>query len=110
MKVNNLSEMEKGWFVGDFTPSLLKTRAVEVAVKRYQKGDYEELHYHKVATEITVIVSGLVEMNGVKYKEGDMITIEPNESTDFKALEDSVNVVVKLPGEPNDKYTQEKKL
>ena len=41
MKVSKLSDMEKGWFVGDFFPTLIKTTDVEVAVKNYKKGDYE---------------------------------------------------------------------
>lgn len=44
-------------------------------------------------------------MNGVEYAAGDIIVMEPDESTDFECLEDdTVNVVVKLPGASNDKY------
>lgn len=96
--------MIKGWFVGNFDPSLLKTNDVEVAVKHYKKGESEEKHYHKVATEITVVISGKVRMNGIEYLEGDIIVIEPGESTDFEALTDAVNTVVKYPGANNDKY------
>lgn len=104
MKTAKLEDMIKGWFVGNFEPSLLKTNDVEVAVKEYKKGDYEERHYHKIATEITVIVSGRIRMNGIEYSKGDIIVIAPGESTDFEALEDSVNTVVKFPGANNDKY------
>lgn len=107
MKTAKLEDMVKGWFVGNFEPSLLKTNDVEVAVKEYKKGDYEDRHYHKVATEITVIISGRVKMNGVEYTQGDMIVIEPNESTDFEALDDSINAVVKYPGASNDKFLGE---
>jgi quercetin dioxygenase-like cupin family protein len=106
MQISKLSNMKKGWFIGDFSPTLVKTRSVEVAVKFYKKGDREDRHYHKVATEITVVISGKVRMNGVEYKAGDIIVIDPNESTDFEALEDSVNTVVKLPGAQDDKYMQ----
>mgnify|MGYP000300603123 CR=1 FL=1 len=104
MKVAKLEDMVKGWFVGNFEPTIIKTNNVEVAVKEYKKGDYEEKHYHKIATEITVIISGRVKMNDVEYFKGDIIVIEPNEATDFEALEDTVNAVVKLPGASNDKY------
>ena len=107
MRVAHLSDMIKGWFVGNFDPTLLKTNDVEVAVKEYKKGDKEEKHYHKIATEITVIVSGKVRMNGVEYAKGDIIVIEPGEATDFEALEDSVNTVVKFPVSNNDKYLGE---
>lgn len=109
MKVSNLSDMTKGWFVGNFDPSLIKTRDVEVAVKTYKKGDYEEKHYHKIATEITVIVKGSVKMNGIVYKENDIIIIEPNEKTDFLALQDAICTVVKYPGASNDKYIDNNK-
>lgn len=107
MKTANLDEMVKGWFVGDFSPTLIKTTNVEVAVKKYKKGDFEAGHYHKLATEITVIVSGKVKMNGKIYREGDIVVIEPCEVTDFEALEDSVSTVVKFPGAKDDKYVGE---
>lgn len=105
MKIDNLQNMVKGWFIGNFEPSLLKTNDCEVAVKEYKKGDYEGKHFHKIATEFTVIISGKVRMNGVEYKAGDIIVMEPNEITDFECLEDGTkNVVVKIPGANNDKY------
>ena len=104
MKTAKLADMTKGWFVGDFLPTLYKTKDVEVAVKVYKAGDYEKTHYHKVATEITVIVSGTVKMNDIRYSEGDIIVTEPGESTDFLAVTDAINTVVKIPGETNDKY------
>lgn len=105
MKVANLRTMKKGWFVGNFEPSLFKTNDCEVAVKYYKKGDSEVAHFHKVATEFTCIISGRVLMNSVEYKAGDIVVMEPNDITDFIALEDNtVNVVVKIPGVNNDKY------
>ena len=104
MKLNKLSEMFRGWVVGNFEPTLYKTDDVEVAVKEYKAGDKEEKHYHKIATEITVIVSGHVLMNGLTYSSGDIITIEPGEATDFEALQDTTTTVVKLPCVKDDKY------
>ena len=104
MKIAKLDEMKGGWFIGNFEPSLLKTNDCEVAVKRYREGDYEKSHYHKVATEYTVVVQGRVKMFGTVYSAGDIIIVEPGEITDFYALEDSVNVVLKIPGTNNDKY------
>ncbi len=105
MIIANLEDMVKGWFIGNFSPSLCQTNAVEVAVKRYNKGDAEARHHHKVATEYTVVISGRVRMNGVEYGENAIIVMQPNESTDFECLADNtVNVVVKLPGASNDKY------
>lgn len=107
MRVEKLSNMYKGWFVGNFEPSLYKTNDCEVAIKSYVKGDFEKKHYHKAATEITIIVEGKVRMFNKEYSKGDMLVVEPGEATSFEALEDCINVVVKLPGVNNDKYEVE---
>jgi quercetin dioxygenase-like cupin family protein len=75
-----------------------------VAVKHYKAGDHEGAHFHKVATEITLIVSGTVRMAGVEYGAGDIVVMEPGDITDFEALTDAINVVVKTPGVLDDKY------
>ncbi len=104
MTLANLQEMTKGWFIGNFEPSLYKTNAVEVAVKRYAQGDREGRHYHKVATEFTVVLSGRIRMDKNEYGADDIVRVEPGEATDFECLEDTVTVVVKIPGAENDKY------
>jgi len=104
MQKAKLSDMVRGWFIGDFSPTVLTTQAVEVGVKLYKAGDSEERHFHKIATEVTIILSGRVRMNGVEFVAGDIVTTEPMESTDFEVLEDASTVVVKLPGAINDKY------
>ena len=107
MEISSLNEMKKGWFVGNFEPSIIKTDKVEVAVKEYKAGDYEKKHYHKIAKEITVIISGEIMMNNKKMEKGDIVILEPFEPSDFRAITDSIDVVVKIPGESNDKYLLE---
>jgi mannose-6-phosphate isomerase-like protein (cupin superfamily) len=104
MKHHRLDDMVKGWFVGNFTPTAFAADAVEVGVKLYKAGDRESAHYHKVATELTVIVSGRVRMFDREWTANDIITVEPGEPTAFEALEDTVTVVVKLPCVAGDKY------
>ncbi len=106
MRKARLEDMKAGWFVGAFSPTALKTDAAEVAVKHYAAGQGEKRHYHKVATEVTVIVAGEVEMNGVRYGAGQIIVIEPGEVTDFKAVTAATTAVVKIPGALNDKYME----
>ena len=107
MKIAKVSDMIKGWFIGDFAPTLWKTNDVEVAVKHYKAGDAETAHFHKIATEFTVITAGTVEMNGVQYQAGDIVVIERGEVTDFRAITDVTTTVVKIPGAANDKYEVE---
>lgn len=107
IKVFNLNDMTKGWFVGNFTPTVLSTNQVEVAVKKYKAGEYEPAHHHKIATEITVITDGVVRLNGIVYKTGSILLIEPNTVTDFLAVTDATTTVVKYPGAKDDKYPGE---
>ena len=107
MQVFSLDSMTKGWFVGDFSPCVCKSKDFEVAVKYYKKGDSESRHYHKIATEITCIAQGRVQMNGVEFSTGDIVLIAPKQNTDFIALEDSTTVVVKIPSAKNDKFLGE---
>jgi len=43
-------------------------------------------------------------MLGSIWRAGDIIIIEPGEATDFEAVTDSINVVVKFPSVAGDKY------
>jgi len=104
MKIYNLNDMVNGWFVGPFEPSVINTNVCEVAIKNYKNGHIEKNHFHKIAAEITVVISGTIKMNGTIYPEGSIIFMEPGEETDFEALSDAINVVFKIPGEKNDKF------
>ncbi len=104
MKVSRIEDFTRGWFIGNFEPSLFKTNDVEVAYKTYKAGDKEKKHYHKIATEISIITRGKVIMNGVEYSKGDIIVMEPFDVADFSVIEDAENIVVKIPGANNDKY------
>jgi len=104
MDYSNLDDMFKGWFVGNFSPTALSTPACEVGVKKYKAGDKEESHFHKIGTEVTLILSGSVSMNGMTLHEGQIVKINPGEATDFKAITDVITVVVKTPSAVDDKY------
>lgn len=104
MNLYNLKDFVKGWFIGFFDNSIVKTNNFEIAIKKYKIGDSENRHLHKIATEYTVIISGKVLMNNQKFISGDIIEIGPNESTDFYCLEDTITCVVKIPSLDNDKF------
>lgn len=99
-----MDEMLRGWFVGGFAPVALHSDVCEVAVRHYAEGDAKALHHHRVATEVTVIVSGEVEMMGRRWVAGDIVVVEPFEATAFRALAASCCVVVKQPGVADDKF------
>jgi len=105
MDTFKLEDFTKGWLVGDFEPSLIRSKDIEVAVKVYKKHDSEQRHHHKIATEITIIASGKVMMNDACYGPGSIIRINPGEDTDFQVLTDEVvTMVIKTPSVTDDKY------
>ena len=104
MKLYNLKNMIKGWFIGNFEPAIIKTELFEIAVKTYKCGDEEEEHYHKIAKEITIIMSGTVDFNNKQYFEDDIIIVAPNEKIKFKSITDSKTLVIKIPSCISDKY------
>lgn len=101
---HRLDRFTKGWFVGNFSPTLLASDDVEVAIKNYKAGERENSHHHKVATELTAIISGRVQMSGEEIGAGEIVKIHPGQSTDFVALTDVTTVVVKMPCVSGDKY------
>jgi len=109
MKVFNLNSFKGGWFVGDFEPAIFRAQGFEVGIKHYASGVEEPLHVHKVATEITVIVSGRAKVNGKIYEAGQIIVLAPGEPAKFETLAATITAVVKVPSAPNDKYLLEEK-
>lgn len=102
--VHRLDGMTRGWFVGDFEPSLVRMDAAEVAVQHFAAGEVEAEHHHKLATEITVIVRGRAIMCGRELVAGDIIVLPPGTATSFQAIEDTTTTVVKTPSVLGDKY------
>ena len=107
MRQGRLHDMVGGWFVGDFSPSLLRSKECEVAVKSYAAGDRESAHRHLVATEVTLILDGRAVMCGREFGPGDIVVLDPGEATAFEALTELRTVVVKLPSVAGDKYPVE---
>ena len=105
MHTVSLDDFERGWIIGNFDPSLFKTDQFEVAIKRYKGGESEAPHVHKQATEMTVIVSGQVMMNGSLLTEGMVAKLMPGEPmTEFYVIHDLTTVCVKIPCAKDDKY------
>ena len=104
MLTQKISEMTRGWFIGDFEPSVLKTKEFEVGVLTHKKGEQWPKHYHKVATEVTLLLSGSMTICGQLIEAGTIFTIEPNEIADPVFHEDCTVLVIKTPSVIGDKY------
>lgn len=107
MKTHNINDMVKGWFVGDFEPSVLKTNNFEVGHHKHKKGEPTQNHYHKQSTEINVIISGKMMVNGKELSKGDIFTFEPYEVAEAEFLEDTELIVVRNASVTDDKFNAE---
>ena len=103
MKIQKLTDMRLGWFIGDFEPVVHRTSTFEASVKYFKAGEVEPSHFQRIATEITVIVSGIAKMNDLTLSDGDIVTIEPNEAANFQAISDVSLIAIKFPSLPSDK-------
>jgi len=104
MKIYNINTFKGGWFIGDFSPSVLKTKEFEVCYKQHQKGECWPKHLHKVATEINYLIKGKMMIQEKILQQGDVFVIEPNEIADPTFFEDCELIVVKTPSVTGDKY------
>lgn len=107
MKKYNIDKFVGGWFIGDFEPTLLRTKDFEISVRYYKVGDEEDNHVHKVADEFTVVIAGIVEMNGIQYKSKEIVLIEKGEVVKFKVLTNAITIAIKVPSVIGDKYMVE---
>jgi quercetin dioxygenase-like cupin family protein len=104
MKILKLKDYTRGWLIGDFEPNIMKMDLFEFGIKKYDTGDQEDRHYHKVAQELSVIISGKFEMNSKILEEGDIVCLEPGEPSTFKCLASGYTAIIKKPSVKNDKY------
>tara|TARA_R110000868_G_scaffold260685_1_gene518829 strand:- start:415 stop:735 length:321 start_codon:yes stop_codon:yes gene_type:complete len=104
MITGRLEDMFRGWVIGDFEPSLLKTQDFEVAILLHKKAEEWPAHYHKIATEYNILLSGTMSVCGKELVEGDTFIILPNEVAVPVFHEDCRIVCIKVPSLPDDKY------
>jgi quercetin dioxygenase-like cupin family protein len=104
MKKYKLEDFKMGWFIGNFEPNILKTETFEAGLLFRKKGLYESPHYHAIATEYNLIVSGSMTLNGEDLKTGDIFIVEPNEIVYPTFHEDTYLMCIKTPSIPTDKH------
>jgi quercetin dioxygenase-like cupin family protein len=104
MEIRRIEDFTRGWIIGNFDPSLLKTDKFEVGLLRHKAGEAWPKHYHKVGTEYNVLVNGKMIIQDKELNSGDVFVFTPGEIADPIFLEDCTVLVVKVPSLPGDKY------
>lgn len=104
MILNHIDNMYRGWFIGNFDPSVYKTDQFEVALLSHFKDEKWPKHYHKIAKEINLLVSGKMIINDVIINPGDIFVLDTYEIADPIFLEDCKIVCIKTKSVLGDKY------
>lgn len=107
MEIIDGNKMKGGWFIGDFEPSVLKTKEFEVCYKKHHQHEKWPIHIHKITTEINFLMTGSMLIAGRKVSANQIFIIHPGEIADPVFLEDCELIVVKIPSIPKDKHTVE---
>lgn len=104
MKITRIEDYFRGWFVGNFEPTCLKTEQFEVGFLTHKKGEIWPPHLHKISTEINFLIEGEMKIGENELKSGDVFVIEPYEIADPTFYTDCKLIVIKTPSIPGDKY------
>ena len=103
MKQYNLSNMLRGWFIGNFEPSILKTSFIEVGVVSHKKDEEWPAHFHSSSIEINLVLDGSLTINNKLFEKNDFFILERNEVSKPKFLENCRILVIRVPDIQNDK-------
>jgi hypothetical protein len=109
MKKYKFDIMKRGWFIGDFSPSVLKTKKFEVGYLSHKKNEKWETHYHKKSIEYNLLVKGKMKINGKTINKGEIFVFKKGEICSPVFLKNCEIVVVKVPSLPTDKFVVKKK-
>lgn len=103
MKIDHIKNYKRGWFIGNFNPSILKTDKFEIAVMHHDAGEYVQPHFQKTALEYNVVISGRLRCNGHEFVTGDIFVYDILEVADVVVIEETYILCIKTPSLPDDK-------
>jgi NDP-sugar pyrophosphorylase family protein len=104
-KTYKLKNFVRGWFVGNFEPSIIKTSDYEIAIIHHKKDEQWDYHYHKLADEINILLKGSMLINNRRVNEKHLFMIPSKQLTCPIFLEDCYVLCIKVPSAPGDKYS-----
>lgn len=103
MTIYKLKSFYRGWFIGNFAPSVLKTEDFEVGILEHKKGEEWPAHFHEKSLEINYLIEGKMKIQNKLLVAGDIFVLNKYEIADPEFIEDCKLVVIKTPSVPGDK-------
>ncbi len=102
MRCLSVDGVKNGFFVGDFEPSAFSSDHCEIAYRKYVKGSFDGGFYRDRDTQILLITSGSIDVDGKEYSKGSIVIWEPLDIINIFAIEESEVVLMKFPGTKGD--------
>ena len=99
----NLEDFVRGWFIGNFMPSIIRTIDFEVGRLIHKKNEKWPFHYHRYMDEINILLKGSMLLNERLLKVNDIFTIHKNEIACPVFLEECYILCIKVPSVIGDK-------
>ena len=96
-KRSNLRFFRKGWIVGNFTPSFVKTNNFEVGILHRPADKNNPFHIHDTTVDYNYIISGSLKLSGIEFKRGDSYVLRKGHPSVAEVIEDCSLVCVKIP-------------
>jgi CTP:phosphocholine cytidylyltransferase-like protein len=103
MKTSHLNDMIRGWLIGDFEPSIYRTKDFEIGYLSHPKGQVWAPHVHNKADEINVLIKGKMRINNEDIEEKEIFIVKKGMLTSSIFLEDCEILCIKIPSLPHDK-------
>ena len=107
MREYSVDQFHLGWFIGDFEPTILKTKDFEVCYRVQKKGEVHKPHIHPIGTEYNYLIRGEMTVNGKKFVGPVIFVIEPGEAVYPIMDTDCELVIIKTPSLSTDKVLVE---
>lgn len=104
MRIYDFKKMIGGWFIGNFNPTVYKTKKFEVSYKIHKKKEKWDYHFHKKATEINLVIKGKMKIRGKTILKNQIFVLKPKEIANPIFYQDTHIICVKVPSIKNDKY------
>jgi len=103
IKMYKLEDMFRGWFIGDFEPSVLKNTGFEIGYLLHKKGEIWQTHYHNNLIEVNLMVEGRMILNDLEINKNEIFVIDKKVIACPIFLEDCRILCIKIPHMVGDK-------
>ena len=103
IKKYDINNFYRGWLIGDFNPSIYKTKDFEIGYLLHKKGEVWDVHYHEHLLEINILIEGDMILNNMEIKKNDIFVIDKMQIAAPIFLTDCYIICIKIPSVIGDK-------